>query len=258
MGDPVTGQGISQQTYEARRTSFGAGAREYDRVRPGWPRDTLSWLLGEPVRPMDVLDLGAGTGKGTRTLVDAGHRVTAAEPSEGMREVLRDGLEAAGVTVVDARAESLPVEDASFDAVVCLQAWHWVDPQVAGPEVARVLRPHGTFGLAWHGLDLATPWLRELHEIVRRPEASSSAEEDDEPLAIPGFAVASPHRRTYVMRLRPADLVTQVASWSHVAIHPERDQILDEVGRLAERSAADDGLVRLPHVTTCFRTRVAA
>ena len=133
MGDPVTGQGISQQTYEARRTSFGAGAREYDRVRPGWPRDTLSWLLGEPVRPMDVLDLGAGTGKGTRTLVDAGHRVTAAEPSEGMREVLRDELEAAGVTVVDARAESLPVEDASFDAVVCLQAWHWVDPQVAGP-----------------------------------------------------------------------------------------------------------------------------
>lgn len=258
MGDPVTGHGITPETYEARRTSFGTGAADYDRVRPGWPADTLSWLLAEPAGPLTVLDLGAGTGKGTRALVELGHRVTAVEPSEGMREVLRTGLPEERASVLSGRAEELPVDDGVFDAVLCLQAWHWVDPAVAGPEVARALRPGGTFGLAWHGLDLRTPWLRELHEVTRRPEASTGDETDDDPLRIPGFAPAAPHRRTYVMRLTPADLATQVGSWSHVAIHPERDQILAEVRRLAERSADADGAVRLPHVTTCFRTQATS
>lgn len=260
MGEPVTGHGITTETYEARRTSFGAGAADYDRVRPGWPADTVGWLLGEPAGSLEVLDLGAGTGKGTRTLVELGHRVTAVEPSDGMREVLRSGLPDDRVTVLRGRAEELPVGDQLFDGVVCLQAWHWVDPTVAGPEVARVLRPGGTFGLAWHGLDLDTPWVQELHEVARRPEASSASapEDDDEPLLIPGFAPATPQRRTYVMRLTPADLATQIGSWSHVAIHPEREQILGEVHRLAERAADTDGHVRLPHVTTCFRTQATA
>jgi SAM-dependent methyltransferase len=258
MSDPVTGHGITQETYEARRTSFGAGAAEYDRVRPEWPADILTWLMGDPRGAVDVLDLGAGTGKGTRALADLGHRVTAVEPSEGMREVLQAGLAGRDVAVLCAHAEDLPLPDDSVDAVVCLQAWHWVDAEVAGPEVARVLRAGGTFGLAWHALDLGEEWVRDLYEIALRPEASRDESDPDEPLEIPGFAPARPERRAYIMSLTPNDLAVQAGSWSHIAIHPERERILEELRRLGASVAGPDGLVRLPHVTTCYRTQVPA
>jgi SAM-dependent methyltransferase len=66
--------------------SFGAVADTYGRGRPGWPAEAIVWVLG--TEPLDVLDLGARTGRLTAALLGAGHRVTALEPSAGMREVL--------------------------------------------------------------------------------------------------------------------------------------------------------------------------
>lgn len=255
--EPVTGPLISQETHEARRTSFGAGAADYDRVRPEWPAATLTWLLGDPTRALDVLDLGAGTGKGTRTLADLGHRVTAVEPSEGMLAVLRDGLGERDVRPVLGDAENLPLDDDSIDGAVCLQAWHWVDAERGGPQVARVLRPGGWFGLAWHQLDTSQDWTRELYAACRRPEAASTGESSGSLIltGVPGFGGFEHRQTTYDMVLSPDDLVTQVASWSHIAIHPEREQILADVRVLGERRA-DGGLLTLPHVTDCFRGQV--
>ena len=53
-------------------------ADAYERSRPGYPAEAVRWLTGEA--PLDVVDLGAGTGKLTRALVAMGHRVTAVEP----------------------------------------------------------------------------------------------------------------------------------------------------------------------------------
>ena len=61
-----------------RARSFGLVAEEYERGRPTYPMAAISWLLGD--EPVDVVDLGAGTGKLTSALVAAGHRVVAVEP----------------------------------------------------------------------------------------------------------------------------------------------------------------------------------
>lgn len=58
-----------------RAVSFGRVAREYERGRPEYPRAAIEWLLG--AQPLEVLDLGAGTGKLTGGLLAAGHRVIA-------------------------------------------------------------------------------------------------------------------------------------------------------------------------------------
>src|SRR5215208_4102744 len=118
--------------WEQQRTSFGDSAATYDSYRPDWPAATAAWLIGtEPGGPfddaaeLDVLDLGAGTGKLTRTLAAAGHRVIAVDPSEGMRAVLAAVLP--GVRVVAATAEDLPLPQRSVDVVTVAQAWHWLD-----------------------------------------------------------------------------------------------------------------------------------
>ena len=65
--------------WQQRRTSFGSVAADYAALRPGYPADTVAFLLGD--RPLRVLDLGAGTGPLTDVLVAAGHRVVAVDPS---------------------------------------------------------------------------------------------------------------------------------------------------------------------------------
>ena len=64
-------------------TAFAEVAGAYERGRPGYPEDAVRWLVGD--EPSDVVDLGAGTGKLTRSLVALGHHVTAVEPLEEMR-----------------------------------------------------------------------------------------------------------------------------------------------------------------------------
>ena len=150
---------------DARARSFGAVAATYDRGRPGWPAEAIEWVLG--AEPLDVLDLGAGTGKLTEALLAAGHRVTALEPSAGMREVLVDRLAAmtSDATVVDGKAEELPFGDDSFDAVVAGSAFHWFDREPTLDEIARVLRPPGVFGLFGNRYDTSIDWQRRLRKI---------------------------------------------------------------------------------------------
>jgi ubiquinone/menaquinone biosynthesis C-methylase UbiE len=137
----------------------------YDRGRPGWPAAAIEWLLGR--EPLDVLDLGAGTGKLTAALLAAGHRVTALEPSAGMREVLVARIgDRSPATVVDGRAEEIPLADASVDAVVAGSAFHWFDREPTLDEIGRVLRPPGTFGLLGNRYDTSIDWQRRLRKIT--------------------------------------------------------------------------------------------
>ena len=122
-----------------RSLSFGSAAAAYERGRPSYPPEAIDWLLPRGAR--HVLDLGAGTGKLTTRLVERGLDVVAVDPIPDMLEVLRTSLPETRALL--GTAEEIPLEDNSVDAVLVAQAWHWVDPERAIPEVARVLRPGG-------------------------------------------------------------------------------------------------------------------
>jgi ubiquinone/menaquinone biosynthesis C-methylase UbiE len=146
---------------ETRARSFGAVADRYQRGRAGYTAETIAWLLGP--EPLEVLDLGAGTGKLTAALLAAGHSVTALEPLPEMRAILTATLPAA--TAIDGRAEDLPLADRSVDAVVAGSAFHWFDREPALDEIARVLRPPGVFGLLGNRFDTSVDWQRRVRGI---------------------------------------------------------------------------------------------
>lgn len=145
-----------------RARSFGLVAEEYDRGRPGYAAEAIRWLLGD--EPLDVVDLGAGTGKLSQALVGAGHRVTAVEPLVEMRTILEDRLPDAHA--VDGTAEETGLPDACADAVVAGAAFHWFDQARALPEIARILRPPGIVGLLGNGFDTSAQWVAHLREIL--------------------------------------------------------------------------------------------
>ncbi len=160
------------------RLSFGPVAEAYDRGRPEYSEETADWLAGTD--PLDVLELGAGTGKLTARLVALGHRVHATDPDEGMLDVLARNVPQARTAT--ASAEELPFADKSFDVVVVAQAFHWFDHGRALPEIARVLRPTGRIALVWHVRDTRIPWARKLGTVLGGHDSEASIEAEVEPL----------------------------------------------------------------------------
>ena len=231
-------------------TSFAWVADAYERARPGYPDDAVRWLVG--TEPLDVVDLGAGTGKLTRSLVALGHRVTAVEPLREMSAFLREALP--DVTTVEGGAEAIPLPDASADAVGVAQAFHWFDHGPALREIARVLRPGGRFALVWNTRDEGDPWVARLSKEALGTE---SVERGDvaAPVGESGlFAEVERATFPHSQRLDLPLLLDLVRSRSYCAVMTtaERTPVLERVERLFEEHAVD-GILELPYVTECFR-----
>jgi SAM-dependent methyltransferase len=145
---------------EAPPDAFGRTAREYELGRPLWPEELLDRVVGElGLEPgATVLDLGAGTGKLTRSLVPRFERVVAVEPDEEMLAVLEEVVP--GAEARRGSAESLPLEDDSVEAVFSGEAFHWFATPEALAEIVRVLRPGGGLAVFWN-IGLEYPELGE-------------------------------------------------------------------------------------------------
>jgi SAM-dependent methyltransferase len=119
---------------------------DYERGRPGYPASAVR-ILDDPGSKR-VLELGAGTGKLTRLLIQDHAHVLAIEPDPGMRRWLAANCPEAAL--VGGNAEAIPLADRSVDAVFSAEAFHWFAHDRALVEIARVLRPMGELALVWN------------------------------------------------------------------------------------------------------------
>lgn len=156
-----------------RAASFGGAAAHYERYRPGPPVEAVEWILPRPART--VVDLGAGTGALTRLLVGRADEVVAVEPDDRMRAVLAEAVP--GARAVAGRGESIPLPDASADAVIASSSWHWMDPVPTLTEVARVLVPGGTLAAVWSGPDREAPFLAQAQALLEGGQGQSGLDE---------------------------------------------------------------------------------
>ena len=155
-----------------RAGSSGRVAEAYDRVRPGPAPAAVDWLI--PAGCGAAVDLAAGTGLFTRALLGRVPDITAVEPDGRMRAVLAQRT--GGVRVLGGRGEAIPLPDASADGVFVSTAWHWLDPALAIPEIARVLRDGGRLGVIWTSRDRAEDWVAEL-DLLRLSAVPGEARE---------------------------------------------------------------------------------
>jgi SAM-dependent methyltransferase len=117
----------------------------FDEIAPGWETEiatesdaaTADALARGGPLPDPILELGAGTGAGTRKLHAAGHAVVAGDLSAEMLARLDPAI----AERVRLDASRLPFPDGSFGTVVCVNMLLFRD------EVERVLGPDGT--LVW-------------------------------------------------------------------------------------------------------------
>lgn len=145
--------------------SFDRAAADYELGRPGYPPDTVDVCARElGLSGMSgVVDVGAGTGKLTRLLVDRFDSVVAVESANALCELLTALVPTADVRA--GTAEALPLEDATADAIFVAEAFHWFDGPRALREFARVLRPRGALILVWNRV--ARPTEPRLPDALR-------------------------------------------------------------------------------------------
>ena len=143
-------------------SSFGRAAAAYAQHRPGYAPAAVRWTL-DLAPGGRVVDLGAGTGKLTATLLEVGADVVAVEPDPAMLAELDGGLPT--VRALSGSAEEIPLPDGSVDAAVAGHAMHWFDMAVAGPEIARVLVPDGVLAGLWNVVDDRVDWVAELARV---------------------------------------------------------------------------------------------
>jgi ubiquinone/menaquinone biosynthesis C-methylase UbiE len=250
--------------HEQARRGFGRGAESYERGRPGYPRQTIEWLAVQlGVGPgRSVLDVGAGTGKLTRELLDRGAPVVAVEPVASMRAQLRRA--AGSAAVLAGTAEHLPIGDATVDAVTVASAFHWFDATAALREFHRVLRPGGRVAVIWNRRRLDQPLHLAMSEIIdpyrsRVPSAYTTAWRE----ALEKSALFAPEGELMVpfeQRLDVDGLVDRVASISFVAAasDTEREDILARIRRIAEPRRAELALGYVTEAYTFVRSDVSS
>jgi ubiquinone/menaquinone biosynthesis C-methylase UbiE len=144
--DPA--EGSSDPEAEVRRRTAESFAYEWEhfgQLREEWERNFREYLRPhepESLRNHLVLDVGAGSGRHSYEAHRLGARVVAVDVGDAIH-VARRNLPP-DVLTVQADAEELPFEDASFDLVMSIGVLHHLpDPRRALKSLARLVRPGG-------------------------------------------------------------------------------------------------------------------
>lgn len=157
--------------------------------RPAYSARLLEKLIkcindrNKSIDSINVVEVGAGTGKLTKMLANFSLNVVAVEPNDAMRE---EGIKYTQNTKVKwqkGSGEDSGVESGVADWVIMASSFHWTDPNKSLPEFARILKDGGYFSALWNPRDIKKGSIfaeieEEIRNIVPELNRVSSGEQN--------------------------------------------------------------------------------
>ncbi|MDR3681199.1 MAG: class I SAM-dependent methyltransferase [Flavipsychrobacter sp.] len=164
---------IAQSSYLSitmdSKDRFSNRVNDYVKYRPGYPAEIIGFLQNDYGLYSDrkIADIGAGTGMSSKLFLVARYDVVAVEPNKEMREKAVELLNAfSGFTILDGSAEHTGLGDASIDAIICGQAFHWFDVPKTKEEFKRIVKDDGIVVLIWNERKMASGFEKEYDSLI--------------------------------------------------------------------------------------------
>ncbi len=248
---------------EERRKTFDEVAELYDRYRPKYPEqlvDDVVWLSG--LSPGGrILEIGCGTGQATAPFARRGYAMTCLEPGPRLTEIARRNLAAFPEVRIEACTfEEWELAPSDFALVIAAQSFHFVDPVVGLPKVARCLGDRGAVAVF---SNQPRQGASEVHARVQQayarhaPELSASREEpplEDRIDATRLFQTVVMARYRWQCTYFAADYVGLMATQSdhHLLPANRRSKLLDAIHGAIESLG---GTISIDYVTRLYFAR---
>jgi SAM-dependent methyltransferase len=232
------------------REAFGRDPAGYDAARPAYPDWVFDFLRERCGLVPDAVtfEIGAGTGTATRQLLKRGaNPLVAIEPDERLAAFLRETIPDKALTVLIAPFEEAVLQETSFDLGISATAFHWLNEDSALTKVAKLLRPGGWWAMLWNVFGdsrLPDPFHEATKSLLNKP-LSPSAGNGEVPFALDAetriaaleqtaaFDSIEHRTGTWSLVLDPDQTVALYGTYSNVNIRPDREEVLDELRRIA-------------------------
>ena len=139
--------------------NFNGLADDYTIGRPTYSNAFIESLYSQYgfTEQSVIADIGSGTGKFAKQLLDKGSFVYCIEPNDDMRNsAIKELGKYECFHAVDGTATDTKLPDNSVDFITTAQAFHWFDTSSFKKECKRILKSNGSVFLIWNMRDMSS------------------------------------------------------------------------------------------------------
>ncbi|WP_160687741.1 class I SAM-dependent methyltransferase [Clostridium sp. C2-6-12] len=125
---------------------------DYDKYRPSFPAEIMKFLYSNNIINDNsvIADIGSGTGRFTRLLLEKGNTVYGVEQNNEMRAKAEELLsQFSNFISIAGSAEKTGLEDNCFDLITVAQAFHWFNKEKCLLEFKRIIKDNGKVFIVW-------------------------------------------------------------------------------------------------------------
>lgn len=147
---------------------FDGRATDYTVARPSYSMDFINCLYSQHglSKASIIADIGSGTGKFSKLLLDRRSEVYCVEPNADMRSVAEKELCGyINFHSVAGNAENTNLKDNFVDCITVAQAFHWFDVPKFKQECLRIIKTGSKVFLIWNIRDYADIINQEWHNV---------------------------------------------------------------------------------------------